>query len=78
MGKVISFERTDTDQQGEGCPHKHVVAQTRSRTVHCVLCGKVLDPFDVLVDMIARAEPRYVRDPHIEEVPHGKKEEDEE
>jgi hypothetical protein len=80
MGKVISFDRADADQElrGADCPHKHVIANTGKRTVRCVLCGSLLDPFDVLVDIIARAEPPYVRDPLIEEVPHGKKNNDEE
>ena len=36
----------------EGCDHKHVTAYTVFRTVRCSTCGTLLDPFDVLVDMI--------------------------
>ena len=36
----------------KGCDHKHVIAYTVFRTVHCASCGVILDPFDVLVDML--------------------------
>lgn len=35
-----------------GCDHKHVIAYTVFRTVRCSTCGTLLDPFDVLVDML--------------------------
>jgi hypothetical protein len=34
------------------CEHKNVIAYRVSRTVRCVFCGALLDPFDILVDMI--------------------------
>ena len=35
-----------------GCEHKNVRVSEAYRTVHCVYCGALLDPFDVLVDMV--------------------------
>jgi hypothetical protein len=35
-----------------GCEHKNVVVYERYRTVRCALCRALLDPFDVLLDMV--------------------------
>ena len=34
------------------CGHKNVRVSEIKRTVRCVYCGELLDPFDVLVDMV--------------------------
>ena len=39
--------RTPTD-----CEHKNIVVYERHRTVRCQFCRNLLDPFDVLVDMV--------------------------
>lgn len=39
------------------CDHKHVIAYTVFRTVRCSTCGTLLDPFDVLVDMLKGCVP---------------------
>jgi len=41
----------------ESCPHKSVTVYTAYRVVCCSLCSAVLDPFDVLVDMVKRSVP---------------------
>lgn len=44
----------------DGCDHKNVIAYTVFRTASCARCGALLDPFDVLVDMLKGAVPPYV------------------
>ena len=34
------------------CGHKNVRVSEVKRTVRCVYCGELLDPFEVLVDMV--------------------------
>jgi hypothetical protein len=45
-------EKADTSSSATGCDHKRVIAYTVFRTVRCTACGALLDPFDVLVDML--------------------------
>lgn len=58
MAKIIKLDPTgkkpDRIKQGKekGCDHKNVIAYTVFRTVRCTACGTLLDPFDVLVDML--------------------------
>ncbi|NOR25634.1 MAG: hypothetical protein GQ542_14850 [Desulforhopalus sp.] len=58
MAKIIKLDltrkkpKTVSPEQSVGCEHKHVIAYTVHRTVCCVVCGALLDPFDVLVDML--------------------------
>lgn len=58
MAEIIRLDSTrkKTDKaatrHSEICDHKHVIAYTVFRTVRCVTCGALLDPFDVLVDML--------------------------
>lgn len=63
MAKIIKFDltrkkpKTVSPEPAAGCDHKHVVAYTVHRTVHCARCGTLLDPFDVLVDMLKSYVP---------------------
>ena len=58
MAKIIKLDASRKKPQriaqpeSKGCEHKHVIAYTVFRTVHCSSCGAMLDPFDVLVDML--------------------------
>ena len=58
MAKIIKLNPTRKKPEKvdsihvKGCDHKHVIAYTVFRTVRCTSCGTLLDPFDVLVDML--------------------------
>ena len=58
MAKIIKLDltrkkpKTVSPEQSVGCEHKHVIAYTVHRTVCCAICGTLLDPFNVLVDML--------------------------
>ncbi len=58
MAKIIKLDPTRKKpervslERSRGCDHKQVIAYTVFRTVRCSTCGTLLDPFDVLVDML--------------------------
>ena len=58
MAKIIKLDPTRkkpkrvSPERSPGCDHKQVIAYTVFRTVRCSTCGTLLDPFDVLVDML--------------------------
>ena len=58
MAKIIKLDPTRkkpkrvSPERSPGCDHKQVIAYTVFRTVRCSICGILLDPFDVLVDML--------------------------
>ena len=58
MAKIIRLDTSrkkaseKADQTPAGCEHKNVVVYERYRTVRCALCRTLLDPFDVLLDMV--------------------------
>lgn len=68
MAKIIKLDPTrkklkKVERTGaENCNHKHVIAYTVFRTVCCTTCGELLDPFDVLVDMLKGYVPRNAED----------------
>ena len=77
MAKIIrldtSRKRPKEKEAGgrDGCEHKNVVVYQMFRTVRCAYCGTLLDPFDVLLDMVKgyvpaekddREESRFVHE----------------
>ena len=58
MAKIIRLDtsrkkpREQADRTAAGCEHKNVVVYERYRTVRCAFCRSLLDPFDVLLDMV--------------------------
>ena len=58
MAKIIRLDtsrkkpREKEARPSAGCEHKNVVIYERYRTVRCALCRSLLDPFDVLLDMV--------------------------
>jgi len=58
LAKIIKLDPTRkkpkrvSPERSTGCNHKQVIAYTVFRTVRCSTCGTLLDPFDVLVDML--------------------------
>ena len=58
MAKIIRLDTSrkkpseKANQTPAGCEHKNVVVYERYRTVRCALCRSLLDPFDVLLDMV--------------------------
>ncbi|NTV13436.1 MAG: hypothetical protein HGA96_05835 [Desulfobulbaceae bacterium] len=56
MAKIIRFDpsrrQPEEAKSATSCDHKNVVAFTASRTVHCVVCGADLDPFDVMLELL--------------------------
>ncbi|MBC8317474.1 MAG: hypothetical protein H8E41_06175 [Desulfobulbaceae bacterium] len=63
MAKIIQLDLTRKKpkklhpEQSIGCEHNHVIAYTVHRTVCCAACETLLDPFDVLVDMLKSYVP---------------------
>lgn len=63
MATIIRFDSTRKKPQAhhpeksKGCSHRQVIAYTVYRTVNCAVCGKELDAFDVLVDMLKAYPP---------------------
>jgi len=58
MSKIIKLDasrrkpRPPEENAVSGCEHRLVTAYTAFRTVRCSICGTLLDPFDVLVDLL--------------------------
>ncbi len=58
MTKIINLSDAQQERQRRqgrpdaGCEHKHVTVYRLQRTVCCSLCGELLDPFEVLVEMV--------------------------
>ncbi|OGQ95783.1 MAG: hypothetical protein A2521_01060 [Deltaproteobacteria bacterium RIFOXYD12_FULL_57_12] len=56
MAKIIRLDaarRASLRETGKpGCQHKSATVYTAYRTVNCSFCGCLLDPYDVLVDMV--------------------------
>ncbi len=57
MAKIIKLDISKKKAEPSaqipgGCEHKNVRVSEAYRTVRCVYCGALLDPFDVLVDMV--------------------------
>ena len=68
MAKIIKLDPTRkkpkrvSPERSTGCDHKQVIAYTVFRTVRCSTCGILLDPFDVLVDMLKGYVPSGAAD----------------
>ena len=68
MAKIIKLDPTRKNpakvstERSSGCDHKNVIAYTVFRTVRCTTCGILLDPFDVLVDMLKSYVPDNAND----------------
>ena len=57
MAKIIKLDTSKKKaappmHDAGSCEHKNVRVSEVYRTVRCVYCGALLDPFDVLVDMV--------------------------
>ena len=58
MAKIIRLDtsrkkpREEAARAPAGCDHRNVVVYERYRTVRCAFCRSLLDPFDVLLDMV--------------------------
>lgn len=88
MGKIIKLDlskkragKTD-DNKGDlaTCEHKYVVVYEKYRSVRCSLCRALLDPFDVLVDMVKKHVPpgaEYLEEDRIEKEEAKRKDEQE-
>ena len=63
MAKILIFDTarkkitTINPSADRYCHHKRVTAYTLYRTVRCATCGRELDPFDVLVDILNSHPP---------------------
>ena len=68
MAKIIKLDRSrkarhpKITNNTDDCPHKTATLYTFSRTVRCSICGELLDPFDVLLDMMKGYIPPAGRD----------------
>ena len=57
MAKIIQMNTYQTKYEAANpiageCLHKSVIAYKAARIIQCTLCGKLIDPFDVLADLI--------------------------
>jgi len=62
MGKLIQIEPSrkhlgGDDSSSFGCMHKRVLVLPNDRHVRCAICGELLDPFDVLMNMVQGHKP---------------------
>ena len=61
MAKIIMFEpfrkKHEEAAPSTSCDHKDVVAYTATRTVHCATCDAILDPYDVMLELLKGATP---------------------
>jgi len=69
MTKIIRLDTTKKIKRGPRqnssasiCDHKNVIVYTAYRNVRCSICGELLDPFDVLADMVKGYIPGEDRD----------------
>ncbi len=58
MAKIIRLDdaRPAARMPASGCAHKRVKVYRADRTVRCEICNALLDPFDVLVDLVQRMD----------------------
>ncbi len=72
MGRIIDFNaklatRNTALSHAHACDHKEVTVYAADRKVYCNTCGAILDPMDVLVDMVQRMAMTSSRK-HLNEV----------
>ena len=59
MARIIDFStemarRNAATAHESACDHKQVTVYAADRKVYCDTCGAILDPMDVLIDMVQR------------------------
>lgn len=57
MTKIIKLDHARKagklrNNRQQDCSHKNVTVHISTRTVRCAICGQLLDPFEVLLDMM--------------------------
>ncbi len=72
MGRIIDFNAKMARKKAAiphapACEHKEVTVYVADRKVYCATCGALLDPMDVLVDMVQRMAMNSSRK-HLNEV----------
>jgi hypothetical protein len=54
MGKVVSLPAKRANEVAVPCSHKEITVYRQEKMVRCVACGKELDPFTVLLQILQR------------------------
>jgi hypothetical protein len=63
MAKIIRLDVSRSKPAAPGkqgrsdCDHKNVIVYRVARTVRCAVCGALLDPFEVLVELVQTMPP---------------------